>query len=650
MRTITPVEDSSDSCHSQGVPPPASPCAVDRPEVEAPGIDRPISVFAEEVGRILRSTGRWFERNNRAVILRESQVADAVPGACSGTTATVFHYPLPSECRSLIERWVNIGHRSRDGAFVSQSLGKDTTAALLDSPQFKECLPPIRRILDVPVPILVEGRFQMVQPGYNPDLQAYCLNQVSGVEPLPLHEAKAVVDEILEGFPFSNDLSKTVAIARILTPMCRGIMGWTARTPLWVFEANRPRAGKDYLAGCTGVLYEGRANEDAPLDHDPKETHKRIVAALQSGRRFMHFANTSGDIRNDAFEQAVTAKVISGRLLGSNDAASDLTMSNELEFSVSGNSGFTFTEDFALRSRRISLSYFEEDANSRVFRKPQLHEWILQNRQRVLGALAGMVQEWVNKGQTPGPTPFTSFHEWARVVGGTMAVCGLGDPCKQQTDGTFTRDTLTEDMRCLFGLAVAEKPGQWLTKSEVRGFVRAEDHFAGGHDMDLFLQWDLEDRKGQTAFGQALSRYKGRVLGGVRMEADATDKKRVKYRFVPVCVPKPAQDGGIQGNEPPAMGTLGTLGTEKSGDGRGGVVEDHETPLGGMEQTIPKVPKVPELQPLDWGNAPGLHLDTVETLLTSRHPGRNVNPGSIPAPLPATVEIPSTALPQARLE
>ncbi len=411
------------------------------------------------------------------MLLRELQVAHPVEGLCQGTTITVFHYPNASECRSLVERYLQTGHeeRRRDTVtFVVQSMGKDTTAGLLDSPQFKECLPRIRRILDVPIPIYTGGRLEMVQPGYNQRLQTFCRADVASIEPLALEESKAVLNELLEGFCFVNNLSRSLAVARLLTPMCRSLMGWSARTPLWAFEANRPRAGKDYLAGCCGMLYGGRANEDAPLDRDSSETKKRIMAALQSGRRFMHFANTSGDIHNDVFEQAVTAKTISGRLLGGNDAASDLTLPNELEFSVSGNTGFSFTEDFALRCRRISLAFFEEDANARTFLKPDLHGWVRENRARVLGALAGLIWEWDRQGRPPGPTPFTSFPEWARVVGGILVSCGLGDPCLPQNDGTFTKDTVTDDMTGLFRLALDTYGDDWISKRDLRGLISPE--------------------------------------------------------------------------------------------------------------------------------------------------------------------------------
>ena len=568
MRTVIPIQAPSSPEASTGIAAlataPQEP-ENDRQRVVVPGTGRPISQFASELGQILGSTGHWYTRNDRAVRLREIEIESPAPGRCRGTRSFVFHYPSANECRSLLERYASFGSVNETQGlrhFVVGSIGRETAGALLESPQFKESLPVVRRILDVPVPVDIDGRLVMARPGYDDRLQTYCRGEIEQIQPLPLAEAKALLTELFEGFPFANELSRTLAHARLLTPLVRGLMGWTARTPLWVFEANRPRAGKDYLAGCCGLLYEGRANEDSPLDRDSNETRKRIMAALQSGRRFMHFANTSGDIRNDAFEQAVTAKNISGRLLGSNDAASDLTLPNELEFSVSGNTGFTFSEDFALRCRRISLAYYEEDANSRRFPKPDLHGWVVENRTRILGALYGLVMHWDSQGRPAAPTAFTSFPEWARIVGGIMVACGLGDPCIPQTDGTFTRDTITEDMTSLFELASNVHRGQWLAKGQVRDLIAQRTEHNRHHDMELFPQWDLQDRSGQTAFGAALARYQGRVLGGIRMEVDSTDKKRIRYRFLPVDNQSEERPEGSPGPKSIlALGTLGTLST-----------------------------------------------------------------------------------------
>lgn len=132
---------------------------------------------------------------------------------------------------------------------------------------------------------------------------------------------------------------------------------------------------------------------------------------------------------------------------------------------------------------------------------------------RILGALAGLIWEWNRQGRPSGPTPFTSFPQWARIVGGILVACGLGDPCRPQFDGTFTRDTITQDMTELFRLALSVRGQEWIGKADVRSLVMQQAGYNHHHDMDLFSQWDLADRKGQTAFGQALHRYDGRALG-----------------------------------------------------------------------------------------------------------------------------------------
>ena len=79
--------------------------------------------------------------------------------------------------------------------------------------------------------------------------------------------------------------------------------------------------------------------------------------------------------------------------------------------------------------RQIELAFSEEDANNRRFESEFLHEEIKGRRAEILSAVAALYRNWAEKGFPKGPTPFTSYPEWAQVVGGVMAAAGLGDPC-----------------------------------------------------------------------------------------------------------------------------------------------------------------------------------------------------------------------------
>jgi hypothetical protein len=121
------------------------------------------------------------------------------------------------------------------------------------------------------------------------------------------------------------------------------------------------------LSGVTLIVYEGHAFEDMPIGKESEETGKRIMAAARNGRRFMHFSNCQVFLQDQHLAHAITNPIISARSLGANTGKSDLSVPNEIEYSLSGQVGLTCREDFEPRMRHIELAFFEEDANKRVF-------------------------------------------------------------------------------------------------------------------------------------------------------------------------------------------------------------------------------------------------------------------------------------------
>lgn len=212
----------------------------------------------------------------------------------------------------------------------------------------------------------------------------------------------------------------------------------------------------------------------------------------------------------------------------------------------------------------------------------------------------GLIWEWDRQGRPAGPTPFTSFPEWARVAAGILVACGLGDPCLPQNDGTFTRDTVTDDMTTLFRLADSIHGDDWITSRDLRELVSPGITYGADRDNDLFPQWDLRDRKGQTAFGMALQRYKGRILGCVRMEVDESDRNRRRYRFQ-------LQDSSQAGNglpEDQSCGPCRPCGPQTQAEGEGGV----PTRSGKQVSEVHKVHRLGRLEPL-LGQSDGVAID-----------------------------------------
>ena len=401
------------------------------------------SAVYEQIADIINPHHVWFIRGDEPTIITD------VPSGFEYSSEGAQKYKVTAHvtgfrslsgigAKSDLERYMEPGHLNKDGEFIKASFNPGFTGGMLAAPQFKEKLPRIIRILTVPLPLRVGNKLVYPSVGYDPRFGTYLTPDAPAlIHPLPsLQEAIEIIDGTMQGCRFTSEQSRIHARARLITPFARGIFGWTTRVPLWFYCANRPRAGKDYLSGCTMIIYEGVAHEDAPIGRDSAETGKRIVAAELAGRRLMHFSNCGGYLNDDKFYSAVTNVSIRDRLLGSNAASADLTLPNELEFSLSANIGFTARPDFEPRTRKIELEYYEENENERTFPDRYLHGTIaskpisdsLSNR-RDLSALG-------TTGVYKRTHPVHLIPSLGETVGGVMEAAGLGDPCRPFL-GTF---------------------------------------------------------------------------------------------------------------------------------------------------------------------------------------------------------------------
>lgn len=493
-----------------------------RRQIPTPGPGHPISEFAKEVGEILADTGHWFRHGMHVVMVRYERTGWDV-------SSLILHPMQATEVCSAIEDYVEVGVLTKpdeggNSEFMANSLIKPQAELLLAASQFRDQLPEIQRVLDVPVPVLVDGKLELSTHGYDARFKTYMNLNAPEIQPMSVAQAKQFIHEVYAEFCWADTQSLTHAIARLITPACRGILGWKAKIPFWLYTANRERSGKDFAAVITQLLYEGRAVEEAPLEpRNSTETRKRITAALLAGRRIMHFANCRGHLDDPALEEAITAKEFGDRILGRSE---NVELANEIEFSLSANTEITFKADLAQRARTIRLFLQGENPNGRRFNRPDLHAWVIEHRADLLSAIFALIQHWHEQGMPDGPTPFASYPEWARVVGGVMITAGFGDPCLPENNaGHVGGDEQTENMKTLFALGHE----RWGTKRvELKSII----DLLSGEDAPLLFTWlDLAERSGQTAFGKMLRRFVGRSLGTVVLRIHGDGQRRPKFSF-----------------------------------------------------------------------------------------------------------------------
>ena len=497
----------------------------DKPELILPHEGKLISEFATEVSNVLKDKNILFYRVDakELVEIERSGFRGIKPNRFI-TLAERFIIPQARIWNKHAEKW----------EYKEKSMWTELAGTLLASSILQDSLPQIKRIFTIPLPIMYEGKLTFPIKGYDKRFESWLQHDAPEIDNtnIDLLEAKKVIEEIYSEFCFKDNQDKINAIAALLTPYCRGIFkSFNTRTPVNFYLGNRERAGKDYCAGITGIVYEGAALEDSPISNSENERsnntdelRKKVLAAMISGRKRMHFSNNKGYIDNAVLEGFTTAERWSDRILGRSE---NLSFDNEIDFSLSGNVGVTFTADFANRSRFIRLLLDVEDANSRNFKKSNLHGWVKENRSLILSALYSLVNNWITKGMPSGSKPFTSFPEWARVVGGIMECAGYGSPCSPDKETlTLAGDIETNDMKQLFELCYEQIPEEFVKKEVIRNLVSM-------HGEEIFSSYDFTKRADQIKLALKISKYVGRVLSSIRLvvKDSSVRASRQEYKF-----------------------------------------------------------------------------------------------------------------------
>ena len=501
-----------------------------------PGNGKLISEVAEELVSILKDKMTIFYKpqENSVVEIRKIKHEENITEEFLG-----FSEMNSNRFISCIEKYiipgVEVYNEEEDRyIFKPKSMPKNNADVILESEKFQYSLPIIKRLFTVPIPIIYDGNITFPKKGYDPRFLSWLPHNAPEIdEPdMPIEKAKEIITLILREFPFQDNNDFVNAIGGLLTPFLRGLYtSFNVRTPVFFYIANRERAGKDYLAGITGIVYEGIALEEPPISNDnnnksshEEELRKKLLSAFINGRKRLHFANNKGLINNSVFEQVTTSTKYSDRILGKTNI---VTVDNEIEFSLSGNIGVSYTPDFYNRCRFVRLMLDIEDANQRKFKNPNLHYWIFNNRNKILSALYSIVKNWYDNGMKKGTYPFTSFPEWASICGGIMENAKFGNPCKQNDDSfNIKGDVETENMKLLFEYVYELRPEEEITKSEIRTIVELEE------EGNIFPNYDFSKKADQTKFGIIIDKFVNRLFSDIKLISDNNKRSsRRKYKF-----------------------------------------------------------------------------------------------------------------------
>jgi len=535
------------------------PDGATKPEVALPGGDTPISETAEQLGRLMAATGRYFRRGSAVLKLAQDDGGGPILQA-------VVPAALPTAFE-FVARLVRI-QESEDGAITLPTVCAEATARLiLHADGFMNSLPPLRLLSRCPV-LIERDRQLVVVVGYDPESGILAFGETPCE--MTAQVAVAHLNQLLADFRFASPSDRSRAFAALITPALIHGQLLDARAPVDVGEADQSQTGKGFRNKLTAAVYRhGVATVTQRKGGGVGSLEERFDSKLVGGALFLSLDNVRGKLDSPAIESFMTEDTYSARAPYSPNVDIDpkrivlMFTSNRAEL----------TDDFA--NRCSSVRILKQPAGYRFtrFSEGDLLQHVRANQSLYLGAIFAVIREWHRQGMPRCEGSKHDFYQWADcldwIVQNILGEAPLLDG-HEETRARMTNPQLNWLRDVALAVISAARTDEWLRASDVLD-VLAEAGDVEIPGMKEGIDLDEEADRGSVlrCLGQKLGRCFRKqtelTIDGITVERDAgTDtqgRPRFQYRVLPRCPASPRVEPRVIS----AVSRVPRVGSELSG-------------------------------------------------------------------------------------
>ena len=498
--------------------PQTSPSGARRPDIE---ISEEEEEIVEQVVRAFQDDPEVFQRDGKLVDV----IANANPldGVMRQLGAPRIRLLPPARLRGLITdrvclwKWV----RTKSGDEIRvRSHPPDWLVKQVDS---RGDWPGIRYLNGVSeCPVLRPDGSILTEPGYDA-ATGLLYAPKSAPPPIPTHptidDARAACIELLDvvcDFPFESKAHLSAWLASLLTVV--GRYAFPGPAPLFLIDANARGAGKSMLADVVSAITTGRRMSRQPYPDNEEEMRKQVTTIALEGKPMVLLDNINSALGGSSLDAALTGVGWSDRVLGKSESTGDVLL-----FTVwfaSGNN-VRLRGDMSRRICHVRMNTPHENPEVREdFKHPQLVEWVLQERQRLLAAALTILRAFILAGRPQRKLrAWGSFEGWSALV--RQAVCWLdmADPGDTRTELEQQGDAEKAGLgRVIEAWFAADPNGYGLSVNE----VAKEQQTSEGRARFGALWQALVDfspgKGGATpttkSIGMKIHHHRNRVVGG----------------------------------------------------------------------------------------------------------------------------------------
>ena len=332
--------------------------------------------------------------------------------------------PALIDTYAQVARWEKYDKRSEDWLPADPS---PLVAAVHLSRAGSWRVPPIAGVITTPT-LRPDGSV-LLEPGYDAATRLFYVPDPTLRMP-PLIERPTFRDAeiacelllgLLDGFPFVSDVSRSVALSMLITPIVRGALGVV---PLHAAKASTAGTGKSFLVDLACAISTGRPCPVASAAPDIAETEKRLIGLLLSAFPIVSIDNLNGELGGDVLCQAVERPLIRVRPLGRSDI---IEIESRACLFATGNA-LRVTGDMVRRTLLAVLDANMERPELREFERNPVAE-VLANRGTFVAACLTIIRAYVAAGSPGRLAPVASFEDWSDTGRSALVWLRQEDPC-----------------------------------------------------------------------------------------------------------------------------------------------------------------------------------------------------------------------------
>jgi hypothetical protein len=261
-------------------------------------------------------------------------------------------------------------------------------------------------------------------------------------------DVKTALAEILDvvcDFCFAQDAHRSGWLAAALTPLAR--YAFRGPSPLFLFDASTPSAGKGLATECAIRIGTGRGAPLSSYTPDDAEMDKRITTWASSGSSVVVLDNVSGRLGGDSLCRVLTGTTYEGRVLG----MSKKWVGPALMVWYATGNNVALGDDMYRRICHVRILSTVEDPSKRTgFKYPHLVDHVSGKQRELARAGLTILRAYCEAGRPDQHLEaWGSYEGWSALVRSAIVWAGLPDPSQTRDELRKSADTKSSVMRAL---------------------------------------------------------------------------------------------------------------------------------------------------------------------------------------------------------